>query len=58
MAQIEGIFMSSLNRQKKAIKQNVSKMACDIFDELKKQVDKLPLRRRFSIAFKIVRGAW
>ena len=50
--------MSSNNSKKKAIKQNVSKMACDIYDEIKRQVNELTLRNRWRIAWRILRGAW
>lgn len=50
--------MSANNSRKKAIKQNVSKMACDIYDELKRQVNHLKLGRRLRIAFSIICGRW
>lgn len=50
--------MSAHNKIKKSIKQNTSDMANDIYYSLKNAVNKLPLRHRFTIAARILRGAW
>jgi hypothetical protein len=50
--------MSANNKQKKQIKQNVSQIAADIFDELDRQINAQPFRLRVKIAMRILRGKW
>lgn len=50
--------MSANNKLKKQIKQNISQMASDIYDELKRQVNEQPFRLRVKIAMRIIGGRW
>ena len=50
--------MSANNKIKKSIKQNTSDMANGLYQSIKKAVNALPLRHRFIIAARIIRGAW
>ena len=50
--------MSANNKQKKAVKQNVSRMAAGILNELIKQVDELPFNKRVKVAWLVLRGKW
>lgn len=50
--------MSALNKIKKSIKQNTSDMANGVYYALKDSVNKLPLRYRFKIVIRILRGRW
>ena len=50
--------MSALNKHKKTITQNISRMADGIYNELKRQVNALNFKYRCRIAWRIIRGKW
>lgn len=47
-----------MRNKKRGIRQNVSRMAGDIFDEIRQQVNQQPLKIRIILAVKILRGRW
>jgi hypothetical protein len=48
--------MSSKNDKK--LRKEIRSAGSDIYDTIKRQVNALPLRHRWTIARKILRGAW
>ena len=48
--------MSGKNDKK--IRKEIRGAGADIYEEVKRQVNALPLRYRFKFALRIIRGAW
>lgn len=47
-----------MRNKKRKIRQNVSQMAGDIFDEIRQQVNRQPLKIRIILALKILGRKW
>lgn len=45
-------------KAEKRLRQKIRREGSDLYDEIKRQVNALPLRHRFIIARRIIRGAW
>ena len=45
-------------RNAKKVRKEIKAASSDIYDEIKRQINALPLRQRFIFAHKILRGKW